>query len=321
MANAVEIIQTWESDYVAELFLEPAIDTEDGLFAGGYTVDAFVNKSKTFYVNSELKYITKKKDTCGFTPFGTSDLTEVTLVTQPMAVNLEQCAAEFFDTVFKRTLKKGTGVYNLEGDVIMNAVVANAQRAIKNDAFVLAWFGNTTIASTAANAFLNPFNGWFKLFEGDADVKKYSIGSTGDFALEALRAISDAVETSIIEQDDASVYLVTRSVYQNLLKTYESLGTDVGLTRLNDGHDLMFRGVPVIRQNIWDKSISDLSLGSSKRIFYGPLANLVVGTDIANPANDAMLFLDQLQEKTYFKTNFDLGVNYTFAQKCAYARG
>jgi hypothetical protein len=83
----------------------------------------------------------------------------------------------------------------------------------------------------------------------------------------------------------------------------------------------MFRGVPVIRQNIWDKTVSDLSLGNSKRIFYGPLANLVVGTDIANPANDAMLFLDQLQEKTYFKTNFDLGVNYTFAQKCAYARG
>ena len=318
MANAVEIIQTWDSDYVAELFLEPAIDTENGLFAGGYTVDALVNKSKTFYVNSELRYITKKKETCGFNAFGTSDLTEVTLVTQPMAVNLEQCAAEFFDTVFKRTLKKGTGVYDLEGGVIMNAVVTNAQRAIKNDAFTLAWFGDDSLASTA---FLSPFDGWFNKFEADTDVNKYSIGSTGDFALEALRAISDAVETSIIDQDDSSVYLVTRNVYNNLLKTYEALGTDVGLTRLNDGHDLMFRGVPVIKQNVWDKAISDLSLSNSKRIFFGPLANLIVGTDIANPGNDAMLFLDHLQEKTYFKANFDLGVSYTFSSKIAYARG
>lgn len=318
MANAIEIIETWNSDYVAELFIEPAIDTEQGLFAGGYTVDALVNKSKTFYVNSELKYITKKKDTCGFTPYGTSDLTEVTLATQPMAINLEQCASDFFDTVFKRSLKKGTGVYDLEGTVIMDAVVTNAQRAIKNDAFTLAWFGDTSLATTA---FLSPIDGWFKKFENDADVQKYSIGSTGDFALEALRAISDAVETSIIEQDDSSVYLVSRSVYQNLLKTYEALGTDVGLTRLNDGHDLMFRGVPVIKQNIWDKAISDLSLSNSKRIFYGPLANLMVGTDIANPGSDAMLFLDHLEEKTYFKANFDLGVQYTFGSKIAYARG
>jgi hypothetical protein len=318
MANAIEIIETWNSDYVAELFLEPAIDTVEGLFAGGYTVDALVNKSKTFYVNSELRYITKKKETCGFNAFGTSDLTEVTLTTQPMSVNLEQCAAEFFDTVFKRTLKKGTGVYDLEGTVIEQAVVNNAQRAIKNDAFTLAWFGNASLASTA---FLSPFNGWFNLFEADADVNKYSIGSTGDFGLEALRAISDAVDTSIIDQDDTSVYLVSRSVYQNLLKTYEALGTDVGLTRLNDGFDLMFRGVPVMRQNIWDKAISDLSLSNSKRIFYGPLANLIVGTNVANPGNDAALFLDHLEEKTYFKANFDLGVSYTFASKIAYARG
>lgn len=321
MANAVEIIQTWTSDYVAEYFLEPAIDTESGLFAGGYTVDALVNKSKTFYVNSELKYITKKKETCGFSANGSSDMTEVVLTTQPMSVNLEQCAAEFFDTVFKRSLKKGTGVYDLEGTVIETAIVSNAQRAIKNDAFTLAWFGDTTIATTASNAFLNPFDGWFKLFEDDANVNKYTIGSTGDFALQALRDIDDAVQTAIIEQDDSSVYLVSRSVYQNLLKTYEALGTDVGLTRLNDGHDLMFRGTPVIRENIWSKAITDLSLGSPSRIFYGPLANLVVGTNIANPGNDAMLFLDHLQEKTYFKANFDLGVNYTFASKIAYARG
>lgn len=318
MANAQTFASnTWTSEYFAEQFLTPAIVT-DGLFAGaGYRIDPLVNKSKTIYTNSAMEYITQKDSTCGWTPSGTSELSEVELETQQLKVNVEQCSAVFFDSVFSSVLPKGTNINDLTGTVIEEYIVENYKRAMTNDSFVLAWFGDTSLGGTA---FLDQVSGWFTRFEADATVQKYAIGSTGNWALEALRTIYDDVNSAIIEQDDTSAFNVTRNVYQNLLATYEQLGTDVGLTRLNDGFDLMFRGIPVIKQNIWDKAITDFSLSSSKRIVYAPLGNLMVGTNIVDPGSDARAWFDEQDELFKFKSKYALGVNYAFGNMIAYAR-
>lgn len=318
MANATTIVSTWTSQYFAETFLKPAISTE-GLFDGaGYTIDPTVNKAKTIYEASEMKYITQKREACGFNASGTSALTEVKLETEPLRVNVEQCANVFFDTIFKSNLKKGTDVYDLSGTVIEELIVENMQRAIINDTFALAWFGDTSLASTA---FLDQLQGWFARFEADAGVNKFSIGSTGDWALEALRAMDAGTNAPLYAEHPDTVILVTRNVYLELLRTYEALGTDVGLIRLNDGHDLMFRGRRVIAQPVWDKVISDQGLSNTKRIFMGPLSNLHVGTDILNPGSDAKLFFDELEEKFYFKANYDLGTQLLHSELVGYARG
>lgn len=320
MANALTIDSTWTSEYFAERFLKPALLT-DGLFVGGYDVDPLVNKSKTVYEGTRLRGVVQEKTTCGFNPSGTSALTEVVLTTKPLAVNLEQCAAEFYDTIFKKELKRGTAITDLSGTIVAQYMEENALDAIIHDTFAMAWFGNTSIASTAAGAFLRPFNGWFKLFEDDANVSKISIGTTGDFGIAALKTAYESATGQLIRQTGNPVFKVTPQIYYNVLATFENSNTDYGLTRLSDGGPLTYRGIPVMEEKTWTETINNYSLGTEYRMFFGNLENLHVGTDIANPGSDAKLFYDELEEKYYFKSNFDLGVNYTHANLIVYGRG
>jgi hypothetical protein len=320
MANALTIDSTWVSEFFAERFLKPALLTE-GLFVGGYDIDPLVNKSKTIYVGTRMRGVVQEKTTCGFNPVGTSGLSEVVLNTKPLSVNLEQCAAEFYNTIFKKELKRGTPITDISGTIVAQYMEENALDAIVHDAFAMAWFGDTSIASTATGAFLRPFNGWFTLFENDTNVSKVSIGSTGDYAYEALKTIYESEAGQLIRQTGNPVIKVTPQVYYNLLATFENANTDYGLTKLSDGGGLTFRGIPVTEETTWTESINDYSLNNEKRIFFGNLENLHVGTDIANPGSDAKLFYDELEEKYYFKANFDLGVNYTHSELIVYGRG
>lgn len=320
MANALTIDSTWSSEYFAERFLTPALLTQ-GLFSGGYNVDPLVNKSKTIYVGSRMRGVVQEKTTCGFNASGTSNLSEVVLTTKNLAVNLEECAALFYDTIFKKELKKGTAITDLSGTIIASYIEENALDAITHDSFAMAWFGNTSIASTASGAFLRPFNGWFKLFEDDSDVSKISIGSTGDYGVAALKEAYESAAGQLIRQTGTPAIHVTPQMYYNILNTFENSTTDYGLTRLSNGGALTYRGIPVIEEVTWSETINNYTLGTEKRMFFGNLENLHVGTDIANPGSDAKLFYDELEEKYYFKANFDLGVNYTHSQLIVYGRG
>lgn len=320
MANSLTIVSTWTSEYFAERFLTPALMT-NGLFVGGYDVDPTVNRSKTVFVGSRLRGVVQEKTTCGFNPVGTSQLTEVVLSTKSLAVNLEQCAAEFYDTIFKKELKKGTAVTDLSGTIVASYMEENALDAIVNDTFAMAWFGNTSIASTASGAFLRPFNGWFKLFEDDGAVAKISIGSTGAYGVAALKEAYESETGQLIRQTGNPVIKVTPQMYYNILETFENSNTDYGLTKLSDGGNLTYRGIPVTEEVTWAETINNYTLGTEKRMFFGNLENLHVGTDIANPGSDAKLFYDELEEKYYFKSNFDLGVNYTHKNLIVYGRG
>lgn len=317
MANATTIVSTWTSEYFAEVFLTPAL-VSNGLFNGGYDVDPLVNKSKTVYVGSEMRGIVRKKSTCGFDPQGTFGLSEVVLSTEALAMNLEQCAAEFYNTIFKKELKKGTNVTDLSGTIVEQYIVENYQRALVNDTFALAWFGNTSLASTA---FLSPIQGWFARFEADSNVSKISIGSTGDYGVAALKEAYESATGQLIRQTGNPVIHVTPQMYYNILSTFENSDTDYGLTRLSNGGALTFRGIPITEETTWTTTINEYSLPNEKRLFFGNLENLHVGTDIANPGSDAKLFYDELEEKYYFKANFDLGVNYTHANLIVYGRG
>lgn len=317
MANAIDLTTSWNSTYFAEIVLTPAIMTA-GLFGGEYDIDLTVNRSKTWYVGNQLRNKTFKKLTCGFQANGTTDLSEVTLVTQPMAINLEQCAAEFFDSVFKQNLKKGTNVYDLGGTVIEDFIREATIDMIKNDAFALAWFGDTSLATTA---FLSPIDGWFKKFEADSTVTKISIGSTGDYAIAAMQSAFESPAGQLARQQGNAKFHVTPNVYYNLLSTFENANTDYGLTKLSDGGELRYRGIPVVEELYWATVIGEQSLANDKRMFFGDTQKLIVGSNIANPGSDSKSWIDELTEMWYFKAYYDLGVTYSYGNTFVYGRG
>jgi len=67
-----------------------------------------------------------------------------------------------------------------------------------NDTFSLAWFGNTSLATTA---FLSPIDGWFKRFEDDSNVEKITIGSTGAYGIAALKEAYESATGQLIRQN------------------------------------------------------------------------------------------------------------------------
>lgn len=317
MANAITIVESWDTEHVAEIFLKPVFTAEN--IVDTYGVDPTVNRSKTIILADELKRIIQKKETCGFNPLGTFALGEKTIRTEPCAVNLEQCAVAFYDTVFKQNLKRGSDIFDLGGTVLEKAMVDRVTTAITNDIYELCWFGDTTHPTT----FFKTFDGWFSLLE-TGDCEKISISTTGEMATdEAIGLLRDMYKASAplraVKPKD-KVFLVTDSVYGNLMESYENKSIDSGLARLMDGGPITFRGIPVESQLVWDTSIAGQSLPDPHRIVYTKKENLIIGTDIRKPGGDAKLFLDEVNEKFYFKANFDLGVQYLFDEYVVYAR-
>lgn len=317
MANAITIVQTWETEHVAEVFLQPVFTAES--IVDTYAVDPTVNRSKTITLATELNRIIQKKESCGFNAVGQLALGEKEITTAACRVNLEQCATVFFDTVFKQNLKRGSDIYDLSGTVLEKTMVDRITTAIGNDIFELCWFGDTGSSTT----FFQTFDGWFKLIEAGG-CTKVDISTTGELAsnesVDILREMYKASAPLRSVKPTDKVFLVTDTVYCNLIETYENLGLDSGLSRLADGGPLTFRGIPVEAQLIWDTSIASQSLPDPHRVVYTKKENLLIGTDVKNPGSDAKLFLDELDEKFYFKANFDLGVQYLFDEFIVYAR-
>jgi hypothetical protein len=204
--------------------------------------------------------------------------------------------------------------------MLEKAMVDRVTTAITNDIFELCWFGNTAHATP----FFKTFDGWFKLLEASSGVHKVTIGTTGelatDEAIDLLRNMYKASAPLRAVKPNDKVFLVTDSVYGNLMESYENKSIDSGLARLMDGGPLTFRGIPVESQLVWDTSIASQTLTDPHRIVYTKKENLIIGTDIKKPGSDAKLFLDEMNEKFYFKANFDLGVQYLFDEYVVYAR-
>lgn len=316
--NAMTIVSTWATEHVAEIFLKPVFTAEH--IVDTYAVDPTVNRSKTIVLANELNRIIQKKETCGFNPTGTFALGEKEISTAPCAVNLEQCATEFYETVFKRNLKRGSDIYDLSGTVLEDVMLDRITGAISNDIFELCWFGDSAHATT----FFKTFDGWFKLLDANLPgTNKVTVGTTAalgtDDAVDLLKDMYKKSNPLRAVKPTDKVFLVTDTVYCNLMETYENLGLDSGLARLSDGGPLSFRGIPVEAQLMWDTSIADQGLSDPHRIVYTKKENLLIGTDISRPGSDARLFFDELQEKFFFKANFDLGVQYLFDEYVVYA--
>ncbi|MDX2000966.1 MAG: hypothetical protein SFW35_00910 [Chitinophagales bacterium] len=315
MSNAITVVSTWTTEHMAEIFLKPIFTAED--IVSTYAIDPTVNRSKTISLAASLNHILQLKTDCGFSPSGSFALGEKTISTQPCAVNLEQCASEFYDTVFKQNLKRGSDIYDLGGTVMEKVMIENVTNALRNDIFELCWFGNTAHSTT----FYKTFDGWFKLFNGH--VNTVTIGSTalnsGD-AVDILKEMYLASNPLRSVKPSEKVFLVTDSLYNNLLETFEGTALDSGLARLAEDAPVTFRGIPVEPQLTWDVSIAAQNLSNPHRAVYTKRENLLIGTDIKRPGSDAKLFLDELTEKFYFKANFDLGVQYLFDEYIVYAK-
>jgi len=126
--------------------------------------------------------------------------------------------------------------------------------------------GNFTIVGFNAGLW-NQFDGLWKQIFADGTIPRYTIAENAGatYVLQALasgeaynilKGMYDGADSRLLGDADAQ-YLVTRSIYDNLLTYIETKEFNGGLTKtMEDGRaSLSFRGIPVVVMNEWDRTI------------------------------------------------------------------
>lgn len=314
-------------EFLTELFYQP--QEEVPAIEGLYRVMDVVDK-KNIYLPQSLSKILRKYSTCGFSAAGgTFNITDKTISTEKVKVNVEECVDTWTDTIFAEAMKRGVAVDDLSNTIIDEVIRTQLAKGIASDIHRIFWFAD----ANDADADWNHFDGLISLFldasasigaanfiDMDGTAFESTDALATDGALGLMKQMYSAMNKALRMMNDKRFY-VTYSVYDNLMETYEDTQSGVGLLRLIDGSSqLSFRGIPVVAVPEWDSSLADstnphytgsgLSIGSNLIVLTTP-QNLVVGTDVTAPSNEFKYrYNDDDSEKLKVISKFKLGAQF-----------
>jgi len=331
MANF--ITQSISSTYAGQEFTEILFAPQEGSSdLAGIRVIPNIKVKANMYLNSSLTKIVRKYSTCGFSATGgVTNVSDRTLEVSKLKVNLEECGDAFYGTIFEEFYGSGTSIDDLTDTVVGEVARKRVAEAIADDNGRMAWFA----ASTAASADYNQFDGFVQLFvDNSASLGKYvemtdiaNIEDTnGDLVADgAYTLLKSAYEnqTKVLRQmpNASKSFRVTATIVDNLMTTYEQLGTGnaLGLQLLKDGQSLSFRGIPVIEVTGWDTQLADgtnpnANIGKNMLV-YTVDDNLVIGTDVAD-AGSQLKFRSNDDDDELLKiiAKYKMGAQFVFGE-------
>lgn len=312
-------------EYLQELFYVPQ-EAGQNIF-DIYKVFSNVKTKLNLYLPGTLEKILRKYTTCGFSAVGSMEVTDRILDPEKLKINFKQCVDAFFDSAIEEITRAGTDIDKLDGTMIESMLLRKVQDAMRSDIPRISWFAKVG----AASADYNQFDGWIqKFFDGSAELGQYVDIATitgvedgsgvlvADGALVLLRNMWKNQAKVLKEMPKAEKkFYVTDTVADNLIETYEEIGTDSGLRMLQDGTDrLYFRGVEVVVVSGWDTQLADAdnpqaaAIGENLVVYTIP-ANLAIGTDInSSEASLRIRSAEDDDEEYKITAKLRLGVNY-----------
>jgi len=227
---------------LTEFFLKPMFLGED--IRNQVTVRTGVKGTELLNHISAPSMITRKKTNPGFTPRGAFQLTTQEVTVSPMAIEFEQNAREFWDTIIQQLLASGYKEDDIEkmpeSDFWNKIVLPMIARAGKQDLIRQMWFGDTSMTGSGADDW-NGYNGFFKsIHDVVSSNNNLSIGKdASNGSLEVIISYVDAAD------DDNGFYVVfymkkksTGKVSQFMIQANESIteaNMDEFLTNIVDG--------------------------------------------------------------------------------------
>lgn len=289
-------------DITNELFYAPQ-EGSDSL--AGVRRLTNVKTKVNMYLPSTLTKIVRAYSTCGFSATGgVVDVSDKTLEVSKLKVNLEQCGDTFYGTVWEEFYGSGTAIDDLTDTIIGEIARKKVAEGIADDNGRIAWFA----ATSSANADFNQLDGFIQKFvDASATLGMYKELTTianvedtngdlvADGAYEALKYVYEN-QPKVLRQMpmNAKKFRVTYTIYDNLITTFEQLGTGnaLGLSRAIDGGVLKFRGIEVMAVTGWDTQLADANNPNSagngidigdNMILYTIDSNLVIGSDVNDP--------------------------------------
>jgi len=299
MANAINdnISYTYEGvKLLNPLFFEPVEDVPNP-----FDIFRFVpTKYKTqIHLPRAVRKIVQTASGCG-RPAGTKnfDLNSKEIVVDETRADMDQCYDTFNQNIFVESLQAGTEIDNLSETEIARMVLRQFAEGWRSDLWRLSWFGDKAGASADYTVTDGFFKRFFAAITGttigysldmstDATIEDVSGDLVADGAIVALRKIyENGAKTLRAIPKAQQKFMVTCTVHDNLMTTYENLGTDSGLARVEDGSDsLKFRGIDVVIAPEWDLHLADgdnefnASVGKNAIVHTAPKTNLVYASD------------------------------------------
>lgn len=271
-------------------------------------------------------------------------LTEKTWTPVDMDFRLEHCSADVNaqDKLIRQMSKMNPDFYNvIEGSnsVVGNFLVAKVVEGFNENLLRQAWFEDTAAALTSGGGvfkvgtdlgFFNSYNGFFKQIFTEiptTDAKYVAITknagasyalqtlASGD-AIATLRAMYLKADSRLLDSGNAKFY-VSRTIFDGYLNDLESIqNTGNGNTIINENGQvtLTYRGIPVVKMDIWDRVIAAYQDNGTKwnlphRAVLSTPMNLKIGTLATDDFGALDAFYDQ-----YHKVNVIDGV-YTMDAK------
>jgi hypothetical protein len=321
MANAVDVNldYTYNGQETLDVFITPGVQ-HPGITDLFTVLNGVKSKMQLGYTN-QMQKITKADDlSCGRTTTGTGvEILNRTLEVSPLKIFLEQCGDAFANTIYEEWLKAGNDVNDLTGtaaEKLMNTLVAEAAG---RDAFNILSFGDTGSVDTD----INMLDGlWTRLDAGviATDVEEVAAFNAVLVAGEALAKMQLAYESAPntldqLPEADRKFY-VTRSVYDNLVSSYESVstGSDLQVGYLQDGIPFVrYRGVEVIKLAQWDAALASFSLLSTHKLLYTTPTNHIVGVEKAGDETNAKVWYSNDDDNVKTSVKYRMGYQYRAA--------
>ena len=278
-----------------------------------------VNKDQKIAYAGTLENILKSKDGCGFNPDGAFGISQRTISTKQVGIELELCYDEFKDTIYKQLLKKGTAISELQGTTLGNLLSLRAMQGMKKDLIRAAFFGDKTSTDDKNNYADGMWSVYLPALVAD-NLIPYINGNSGTpltagEGIELLQQVYDNATNFLKATPDSEKCLyVSANVYLQYMQDLENAGVSstAHFARIQDGAmGLRFRGVEVKPMWEWQAYANEyLGLADANLVLYTTKKNFVLGTDILNPANQMKMWDDDVEEKLFIKSKFYLGFNF-----------
>lgn len=326
MANAVQTsgLHTYNgAEFTDELFFKPQEGSDD-IFGGMYNI-MHVTDKKNLYIPGNLTKILKEYSSCGFSATGNLTIGDRIISTEKLKINLEQCESAWDDTIFAEALKRGTKIDDLRGTVVEDIIRIKMLEATRSDIARIQWFAK----DGHNDADYKQFDGWIQLaldssanlgevvdMSGNTSIETSSSDDTlaTDGAITAFRAMWSGQSKTLRAVDrKVKKFYVTSTIMDNYLETLEDTQNTRGHGNLEDGMlAVNFRGAEVVEVKGWDTHLDDSGnpqssiIGNNLIVFTMP-DNLIVGSDIINPATEVSVRFSEENETLRFKLKMKLG--------------
>lgn len=231
--------------------------------------------------------------TCGFQDAGTSTLTQRTIKTGNIKVNMEYCDRNLLKYWTQYNLDVAAGKERLPFE---EEFVGGVLRGIQEDVEKAIWCGDTA----SGNSQLKWFDGFLKIAEDDANTNKVTIEGNSAYAdimkvYNAIpaKAISEAV---IFVGEDKFREFVQELVNKNLFH-YDGKPTDGEIY------------IPGTNNRV----VAVSGLNGSGKIFAARLQDLFIGYDMQGDDEVFDLFYSKDNQAFRLVVKFNVGVNYAWS--------